>query len=199
MARMDYVIICRVIEQLNRIGMSDDELSFLLGKPNNYVFGFIVKPSDKNRFNEDQIDLLPYILNCTFSTVIPNGTEPGNIQLYHTKAIDDASYKGFSHIIYSDQGEGTRIIWRKKKAAKGSTRKTNQELLVLLKRWIDEGYFEQKRTALEIYKRLNTEFTIVFQVGELEKCLKILCGTRHALLQKKSFDGMLRYWKEGNS
>jgi len=40
MARMDYVIICRVIEQLNKMGMTDDELSFLLGKPNNYVFGF---------------------------------------------------------------------------------------------------------------------------------------------------------------
>ncbi|TYR36330.1 hypothetical protein FXV77_10505 [Sphingobacterium phlebotomi] len=113
MARMGYVIICRVIEQLNKMGMTDDELSFLLGKPNNYVFGFIVKPSDKNRFNEDQIDLLPYILNCTFSAIILNDTEPGNIQLYHTKAIDDASYKGFSHIIYSNQGEGTRIIWRK--------------------------------------------------------------------------------------
>lgn len=113
MARMDYVIICRVIKQLNKIDMTDDELSFLLGKPNNYVFGFIVKPNDKNRFNEDQIDLLPYILNCTFSKIIPNGTELGNIQLYHTKAVNDAGYKGFSHIIYADQGEGTCIIWKK--------------------------------------------------------------------------------------
>ncbi len=40
MARMDYVIICRVIEQLNKMGMTDDELSFLLGKTNNYIFGF---------------------------------------------------------------------------------------------------------------------------------------------------------------
>ncbi|TYR36326.1 hypothetical protein FXV77_10485 [Sphingobacterium phlebotomi] len=199
MARMDYVIICRVIEQLNKIGMSDDELSFLLGKPNNYVFGFIVKPSDKNRFNENQIDLLPYILNCTFTEIIPNDTERSNIQLYHTKAIDDASYKGFSHIIYSYQGEGTRVLWRKQKAPKGSTRSTNLELLALLKRWIDEGYFEQKRAALEIYKKLDSESSLVFQISEIEKCMKILCGTRHALLQKKSIDGVLRYWKEDNS
>jgi len=199
MARMDYVIICRVIEQLNKIGMTDDELSFLLGKPNNYVFGFIVKPSDKNRFNEDQIDLLPYILNCTFSAIIPNGTEPGNIQLYHTKAVDDADYKGFSHIVYSDQGDCTRIIWKKPKAPKGSTRRTNQQLFALLKTWIDEGYFGQERNALEIYKRLYTEFTIVFQVSELEKCMKILCGSRHALLQKKSVDGVLRYWRTRKS
>lgn len=199
MARMDYIIICRVIEQLNKMGMTDDELSFLLGKPNNYVFGFIVKPSDKNRFNEDQIDLLPYILNCTFTEIIPNDTEPGNIQLYQTKAIDNATYKGFSHIIYSDQGEGTRIIWRKQKAPKGSTRKTNLELLALLKIWIDEGYFEQKRAALEIYKILNTAFTIVFQISELEKCMKILCGTRRALLQKESTDGVLRYWERSIS
>jgi len=43
MSRMDYVIICQVIERLNEIGMGDDELSFLLGKPNNYVFSFIIK------------------------------------------------------------------------------------------------------------------------------------------------------------
>lgn len=194
MARMDYVIICRVIEQLNKIGMTDDELSFLLGKPNNYVFGFIVKPSDKNRFNEDQIDLLPYILNCTFSKIIPNGTEPGNIQLYHTKAIDDTTHKGFSHIIYSDQGEGTRIIWKKLKAPKGSTRKTKQELLAYLQTWINNGYFDQKQDALEIYKRLHTEFALIFKISELEKCIKTLCSTRHALLQKKSIDGILRYW-----
>lgn len=63
----------------------------------------------------------------------------------------NASYKGFSHITYSDQGEGTRILWRKQKAPKGSTRRTNRELLALLKHWIDEGYFEQKRAAREIY------------------------------------------------
>jgi len=57
MARMDYVIIYRVIALLNERGMTDDELSFLLGKANNYVFGFIVKPSYKNRFTEDQLDL----------------------------------------------------------------------------------------------------------------------------------------------
>jgi len=53
MSRMDYAIICRVIVLLNERGMTDDELSFLLGKANNCVFGFIVKPGNKNRFTED--------------------------------------------------------------------------------------------------------------------------------------------------
>ena len=67
---MDYVIICRVVELLNECGMTDEELSFLLGKANNYVFGFIAKPSDKNRFTEDQLDVLPYLLSSTFRQLI---------------------------------------------------------------------------------------------------------------------------------
>ena len=192
---MDYVIICQVIERLNEIDMRDDELSFLLGKPNNYVFSFIIKPSDKNRFNEDQLDLLPFFLQCPFSKIIVNATKPGNVQLYHTKAIDEDGYKGFSHIIYSEKGEGTRIIWKKKNAPKGSTRKTNKSLLELLKFWIEQGYFDQQVTGLEIFKRLKSESAIGFRVSDIEKCLKILCGSRQALLQKNSIDGVLRYCK----
>ncbi|MBE8719341.1 hypothetical protein [Sphingobacterium pedocola] len=198
MSRMDYAIICQVIEQLNEIGMTDDELSFLLGKANNYVFGFIIKPGDKNRFNEDQIDLLPYILGCPFSKIIPNGTQPGNIQLYHTGGIPDHGYKGFSHIVYFPSGEGIRIIWKKKNAPKGSTRKTNKGLLDLLKRWIEKKFFNKKRDGLEIYKKIKTESNISFTVSELEKCLKILCSSRHKLLEKDSIDGILKYWREGS-
>ncbi|NPE48516.1 hypothetical protein [Sphingobacterium prati] len=196
MSRMDYVIICQVIERLNEIDMRDDELSFLLGKPNNYVFSFIIKPSDKNRFNEDQLDLLPFLLRCPFSKILVNGTKAGNVQLYHTKAIDEDGYKGFSHIIYPEKGEGTRIIWKKNNAPKGSTRKTNKPLLELLKTWIEQSYFDRQVNALEIFKRLKAESSIKFRVSDIEKCMKILCGSRQALLQKDSIDGVLRYWKE---
>jgi hypothetical protein len=195
MARMDYVIICQVIALLNERGLTDDELSFLLGKPNNYVFGFIVKPSDKNRFTEDQLDLLPFILNCSFGDIIPDGTEKGNIQLYHAKQIDD-DYKGFSHITYAPTGEGTRIIWKKKKAPKGSTRKTNESLLDLLKLLVKNGYFDEKRNGLEIYKKIKADSEIPFRVSELEKCLKIIGGSKYNIICKKPVDGILRYWKK---
>ena len=175
--------------------MTDEELSFLLGKANNYVFGFIVKPGDKNRFTEDQIDLLPFILNCSFSQIILNGTEKGNIQLYHTKRVND-DHKGFSHIIYDATGNGTRMIWRKKKAPKGSTRKTNEKLLELLRGWVGNGYFDKKRTALEICKKVSTDGEVDFRISELEKCLKILCGVRFDCMNKKSFDGVLMYWRK---
>lgn len=193
MSRMDYVIICQVIERLNEIGMSDDELSFLLGKPNNYFFGFIIKPNDKNRFNEDQLDLLPYLLDCPFSKILINDTPSGNISLHHCKKIDIDEYKGFSHIIYNENGQGTRIIWKKKQAPKGTTRKTNEALLTELKKWVSEGYFDQKQYALEIYKKLNTETTVQYRISDLEKCLKILSGTRQQVLQKESKDGVLMY------
>ncbi|WP_146191109.1 DUF2797 domain-containing protein [Sphingobacterium athyrii] len=195
MSCMDYVIICQVIKRLNEIDMRDDELSFLLGKPNNYVFSFIIKPSDKNRFHEDQLDLLPFILECPFSKIFVNDTQSGNIQLYHTKNIDEDGYKGFSHIVYSPNGDGTRIIWKKKNAPKGSTRKTNKAILALLKNWIDQGYFEQKRDALEIFKKIKAQGMFKFRISDIEKCMKILCGSRQALLQKDSVDGVLRYWR----
>lgn len=196
MAMMDYVIICRVIALLDERGMTDDELSFLLGKPNNYVFGFIVKPGDKNRFTEDQLDLLPFILKCTHRDLIPNGTSPGNIQLHHTKRIDD-DYKGFSHITYAPTGEGTCIIWKKKKAPKGSTRKTNETLFGLLTSWIADGYFDLQRDGLEIYDGINTDTGITFRISELEKCLKVLCGSEVMLLKKEPVDGILKYWRRG--
>ena len=118
MSCMDYVIICQVIKRLSEIDMRDDELSFLLGKPNNYVFSFIIKPSDKNRFNEDQLDLLPFLLQCPFSKILVNGTKAGNIHLYHTKAIDEDGYKGFSHII---------ILKREKALALSGRRKMHQK------------------------------------------------------------------------
>lgn len=196
MSRMDYVVICQVIKRLNEIEMRDDELSFLLGKPNNYVFSFIIKPSDKNRFNEDQLDLLPFLLQCPFSKIIVNGTKDGNIQLHHTKTINEDGYKGFSHIIYSEKGEGTRIIWKKKNAPKGTTRKTNKPLLEVLEVWIKEGYFDKQISAIEIFKRLKAESTIKFRVSDIEKCIKILCGSRQDLLKKDSIDGVLKYWRK---
>lgn len=102
----------------------------------------------------------------------------------------------FSHIIYSEKGEGTRTIWKRKNARKGSTRKTDRPLLELLKTWIEQSYFDRQVNALEIFKRLKAESSIKFRVSDIEKCMKILCGSRQALLQKDSIDGVLRYWKE---
>ncbi|WP_164122325.1 hypothetical protein [Sphingobacterium sp. xlx-130] len=42
-----------------------------------------------------------------FSRIIVNGTPSGNIHLHHTKKINEDGYKGFSHIIYSEDGDGT--------------------------------------------------------------------------------------------
>src|SRR5690606_42064735 len=103
---------------------------------------------------------------------------------------------GLSNITSSAaRDQGTRIIWKKKNAPKCSFRKTNEELLGLLTQWTRSGYFDEKRTSLEIYKKIITDGEITFRISELEKCLKILCSNRTSLLQKKSIDGILMYWK----
>ncbi|WP_164108685.1 MULTISPECIES: hypothetical protein [Sphingobacterium] len=66
--------------------------------------------------------------------------------------------------------------------------------MAVLKQWIADSYFDQNQNALEIYKKLKAE-NLEFRISELEKCLKVLCGTGQQLLQKESIDGVLMYSK----
>ncbi|QQD12359.1 nuclear transport factor 2 family protein [Sphingobacterium sp. UDSM-2020] len=193
MSHMDYHIICKVIDLIGQIGMDDEELSFLLGKANNYVFSYIANPNDKNKFKSDQVDLLPYLLNCYFSDLFPNNCPKGNIQLFHSQKINTDEEKGFSHIIYDSKGKGTRIIWTKKINQKGSFRKTNKDLLDLLIKWIDEGILDLPTPSINIWKKLISESQFEFSISDLEKCIKIL--STKSILTKQTIDGIIYYWK----
>lgn len=194
-SHMDYHIICRVIDLMAHIGMEDEELSFLLGKPNNYIFSFIANPNDKNKFKSDQVDLLPYLLNCPFSDLFSNNCPKGAIQLFHSQKIDTDEEIGFSHIIYDSNGKGTRIIWTKKKNQKGSFRKTNKDLLDLIKKWIDEVILDLPTPSINILKKLKSEAQFTFSISDLEKCIKILSSKSKNLLTKETIDGIIYYWK----
>ena len=193
MSHMDYHIICGVIDLMAHIEMDDEELSFLLGKPNNYVFSFIANPNDKNKFKSDQVDLLPYLLNCSFSDLFSNNCPKGNIQLFHSQKIDTDEEIGFSHIIYDSNGKGTRIIWIKYKNEKGAFRKTNKNLLDLLIKWIDAGILDLPTPSLDIWKKLKSEAQFTFFISDLEKCIKIL--STKSILTKQTIDGIIYYWK----
>lgn len=193
MSHMDYHIICKVIDLIGQIGMDDEELSFLLGKANNYVFSYIANPNDKNKFKSDQVDLLPYLLNCYFSDLFSNNCPKGNIQLFHSQKINTGEEKGFSHITYDNNGKGTRIIWTKKINQKGSFRKTNKDLLDLLIKWIDESILDLPTPSIDIWKKLISESQFEFSISDLEKCIKILCTK--SILTKQTIDGIIYYWK----
>ncbi|MEJ5148468.1 nuclear transport factor 2 family protein [Sphingobacterium sp. MYb388] len=190
---MDYHIICKVIDLIGQIGMDDEELSFLLGKANNYVFSYIANPNDKNKFKSDQVDLLPYLLNCYFSDLFSNNCPKGNIQLFHSQKINTDEEKGFSHITYDNNGKGTRIIWTKKINQKGSFRKTNKNLLDLLIKWIDESILDLPTSSIDIWKKLISESQFEFSISDLEKCIKIL--STKSILTKQTIDGIIYYWK----
>lgn len=192
-SHMDYHIICRVIDLMADIGMDDEELSFLLGKANNYVFSFIANPTDKNKFKSDQINLLPYLLNCYCTDLYANDCPKGNIQLFHSQKINTEEEKGFSHITYDSKGKGTRIIWTKKINQKGSFRKTNKNLLDLLIKWIDEGILDLPTPSINIWKKLKPEAQFTFFISDLEKCIKVL--STKSILTKQTIDGIIYYWK----
>lgn len=198
MSHMDYRTICRVIDLMTIIGIDDEELSFLLGKPNNYVFSFIVNPNDKNKFKSDQLDLLPYLLNCHFSDLFLNNSPKGSIQLFHSQEIDTDEKIGFSHIIYDNNGKGTRVIWTKKKNQKGSFRKTNKDLLALLEQWIDGRVFDLPTPSIDIWKKLKSEAQFTFSISDLEKCIKTLGTKPKNILTKETIDGIIYYRKTHN-
>lgn len=193
MSRMDYVIISQVVKLLQPAILTDEELSFLLGKPNNYVFSFIMDPSDKRRFTEAQLDILPFLLNCTYSDLIPNDTPSGEIQLFDTNRIESKKETTFVHSI-DDATNRIRITWKKEKLKSGSFRRNNELLISSLQTWIKAGYFNKGRNGLEICTALKHSCKFTFSVSDLEKSLKVLSGKRRQLLDKKIVHGMINYF-----
>lgn len=192
MSRMDYVIISRVLKLLESARLTDEELSFLLGKPNNYVFSFIMDPSDKRRFTEAQLDILPFLLNCSYTDLIPNNTSPGEIQLFDAIRIEREMETTFAHSI-DDAAIRIRLTWTKEKPKFGFFRPNNEILITELRNRIANGYFNNGRNGLEIYIALNDSCNFTFTVSDLEKSLKVLSGKRQQLISRKIKNGLIEY------
>ena len=56
LSRMDYELVCRVLQLLDETGLDDEEFSFLIGKRNQYFFD-IIDPRKKQKLKTDQVDL----------------------------------------------------------------------------------------------------------------------------------------------
>lgn len=189
---MDYVIIVQVMKLLESASLTVEELSFLLGKPNNYVFSFIMDPNDKRRFTEAQLDVLPFLLNCSYTDLIPNDTNAGEIQLFDSIRIESETETTFIHSI-DDGTNRIRFTWKKEKSKFGTFRRNNVALINEIKNQIGNGYFNKGRDGLEIYIKLKDSCTFTFTVSDLEKSLKVLSAKRQQILSKKTVDGLIKY------
>jgi hypothetical protein len=176
MSRMDYEIAKRVYEFTLAKGLTDEEVSFLMGKRNKYFFD-LLNPTEKDKIKTEQLDILPTILQIPVRQIVPNDVKPGEqVKLYASKKVT-ATKTTYRHIVIATDGsESEPIIWIKK-SAKGNRKQVNERLHTTILQFIDDEYFKQYRNALEIHLRLKEKSTFDFTPADLQKSLLDLART----------------------
>ncbi|SEL53457.1 hypothetical protein [Parapedobacter koreensis] len=196
-SRMDYELVLNVLRLLEETGMDDEELSFLLGKRNQYFFD-VIDPRKKQKLKTDQVDPLAAIMGKPHREIMPLDIKPDEmIQLHHAtrKVNEENNTITYSHIVYpQDGGDGIKIIWQKTFVT-GVRRKVNDAVHAFLEEKIGAGYFAKPRLALTVYLELKDELTAdSLSAADLEKSLAVLTRTGGPLMRSK-IDTQLHYHK----
>jgi len=195
LSRMDYELVCNVLRLLEETGLDDEELSFLLGKRNQYFFD-VIDPRKKQKLKTDQVDPMAAILGKPYSDIIPLDIKAGEmIQLHHaTRKVDDGKKTiTYSHTVYPlSANHGRTIIWRKTFVT-GIRRRANPLVQAYLEDKVAMGYFAKPRLALPIYLELRSKLPAgSFSAADLEKCLAVLARRGGPLVRSK-IDTQLHY------
>ena len=198
MSRMDYEIIKRVYECALSIGLSDEELSFLMGKRNKYFFD-LLDPTEKDKLKTEQLDILPAILGIAIRDLVPNDVAAGEDVIIHaSRSVTPLKVIYKHYVVFSNGSRGPVITWTKK-LVKGLRKKVNVELHQRVLDLLESGYFNERRNALDLLLVLRGN-GLLFSPAELQKSLAVLMnrkGGRHALLACQSENS--RYFYEQNS
>jgi|GEM_PF-458374 len=186
-SRMDYELVCNVLQLLLETGMDDEEFSFLLGKRNQYLFD-VIDPRKKQKLKTDQADPLAAIFSKLHREIIPLDVGPGEmIQLHHaTRNVEDndkSKTVTYSHMIYPPEGDkGKKIIW-KKTFVKGGRHKINTAVLAFLEKKVASGYFRKPRLALPLYIELKEVLAAgSFTAMDLERAIAKLLRNNGTLM-----------------
>ena len=176
MSRMDYEIAKRVYEFALSGGLTDEELSFLMGKRNKYFFE-LLNPTEKDKIKTEQLDILPTILQISIRNIVPNDVKPGEqIKLSASRKVTSKKIV-YTHVVIDTDGKVSEpIIWTKR-LLKGERKRVNKPLHATILKLIKDGYFSQHRNALEIYLLLKEKSTCNFTLADVQKSLLDL--TRH--------------------
>ncbi len=170
MSEMDFEIAKSVYKMYNEVGLHDEEVSFLLGKPNKYVFG-LINPTKKEKFKTEQIDMLPGILQCTFRKLIPNDLRPDiEIQVRATvKTVGDKLTFKYTTQVTGEETSATGKF--EKKIRKGDRKQLHQAVHALTLQLISEGHFFTPKNALELYYLYKTRINTPFNPADVQKSL----------------------------
>lgn len=172
MSRMDFRIAELVYQRFNAIGLTDEEVSFLLGKRNKYVFD-LLDPTEKDKFKTEQLDILPTILNTTIRALVPNDIKPNEtIRVKGEKKFSATKIIYEYVIVYVDNTESEPVTIVKK-IIKGGRKKMHPEVQRLTLELIDADHFATAKNALELFLFYKEKLTIAFTPADLQKSLSL--------------------------
>jgi hypothetical protein len=174
MSRMDFEIAWNVYQLFTRNGLSDEEVSFLLGKRNKYVIE-LLDPTKKDKFKTEQLDVLPTILGCTIRELIPNSIHAeGYIKIKASRKVS-AKQIVYRFTLPDNPEAGPQTI--KRKINKG--RKTlHPEVHRLTLRLLEDKFFDEPRNAIELYLLYKRKLQIPFRAADLQKSLSVCLRDR---------------------
>ena len=192
MSRIDFEIAKRVYERALTLGMDDEEVSFLLGKRNKYVFD-ILDPTEKNKFKTEQLDYLPTILRTSIRELIPN--DKGlheEIKIMASKTVYD--HKIVYQFTELDVKKPQPVVWTKKLET-GTIRKVHDALHQCIMEFYEDGGFKNPVSSLEMF--LNMEKILgqnSFAPSDLQKSLSVLMTAKGKLQLVKRVNINARYY-----
>ncbi|GGH20277.1 hypothetical protein FAZ19_10005 [Sphingobacterium alkalisoli] len=196
MLRTDFEVIRNVYDLLGASALSDEDVSFLLGKPNGYFFE-VLNPTDKSKFKQDLWTLFVPIFQTPFVNVLPP-TNVGSAE--EVKLTSAANYNNKSTIyrftVTYEDGTATESFEWRKSIVTGERKKENKELTGYLKFLISEAYFLKPKNALFILIHLRKFFDKPFTVEDIAVSIKKLCRRQAGittLLQRNTDNSRYTY------
>lgn len=177
MSRMDFEIAILVYKRFTAIGLTDEEVSFLLGKRNKYVFD-LLDPTEKDKFKTEQLDILPTILGNKIRDIVPNGIKPNeNVNIKALKKVLPTKIVYEYVMVYPDNTE-SELVTITKKLMKGDRKKLHEQVHDLTLKLIEEGHFLKGRNALELFLLYKGRLEVPFSPADLQKSLAVLMNKK---------------------
>lgn len=193
MSRIDFEIAKRVYQRALALGMNDEEVSFLLGKRNKYVFD-ILDPTEKNKFKTEQLDYLPTILRTSIRELIQlNKDAHEEIKIMASKTVYD--HKIVYQFTELDVETPQPVVWTKKLKT-GSIKKVHEALHEWIMNFYENGSFKYPISSLALYLAAQEQLgQDNFSPTELQKSLSVLITAkgRFQILKRVSINARYYY------
>lgn len=195
MLRSDYDILVNVYDHFEKGKLSDEDISFLLGKEAKYFFR-IFDPTEKAAFKQEYMPMFVPIFETTLAAILPSEIIPGEEVKITAKTKFNPKSTIYRHTVtYFDGSFSDEVIWQKKEK-KAERKKENVALTAYLKQLIDERYFVVPRTALHLLILLRENFTRRYTVLDLRVSLGKLTrrqGGKRPRLQRNEDNARYTY------